>query len=105
MVSHRRYVTFQMAEIAVPDQMFAEILSLTARLREPPTPGMRGRQEQNAAGGHRRGGRCAGRSAPFSVRCRQPQASIACCQCRARFPIGPQIGCIEGRAGIPALDR
>jgi hypothetical protein len=27
-VSHGRYVTFQMAEVAVPRQMFAEILSL-----------------------------------------------------------------------------
>ncbi len=30
-VSHGRYVTFQMAEVAVPRQMFAEILSLIAR--------------------------------------------------------------------------
>jgi hypothetical protein len=29
-VSHGRYVTFQMAEVAVPRQMFAEILSLIA---------------------------------------------------------------------------
>ena len=37
-VSHRRYVTFQMAEVAVPRQMFAEILSLIARLQAPPAP-------------------------------------------------------------------
>ena len=37
-VSHGRYVTFQMAEIAVPRQMFADILSLIARLRAPPAP-------------------------------------------------------------------
>jgi hypothetical protein len=37
-VSHRRYVTFQMAEVAMPRQMFAEILSLIARLRAPPAP-------------------------------------------------------------------
>jgi Transposase DDE domain group 1 len=37
-VSHGRYVTFQMAEVAVPRQMFAEILSLIARLRAPPEP-------------------------------------------------------------------
>ena len=37
-VSHGRYVTFQMAEVAVPRQMFAEILSLIARLRAPPPP-------------------------------------------------------------------
>jgi hypothetical protein len=35
-VSHGRYVTFQLAEVAVPRQMFAEILSLIARLRPPP---------------------------------------------------------------------
>ena len=33
-----RYVTFQMAEVAVPRQMFADILLLIARLRAPPAP-------------------------------------------------------------------
>jgi hypothetical protein len=37
-VSHGRYVTFQMAEVAVSRQMFADILSLIARLRSPPAP-------------------------------------------------------------------
>ena len=37
-VSHGRYVIFQMAEVAVPRQMFQEILSLIARLRAPPAP-------------------------------------------------------------------
>jgi hypothetical protein len=37
-VSPGRYVTFQMAEVAVPRQMFAEILSLIARLQAPPAP-------------------------------------------------------------------
>jgi hypothetical protein len=37
-VSHGRYVVFQMAEVAVPRQMFQEILSLIARLRAPPAP-------------------------------------------------------------------
>ena len=37
-VRHGRYITFQMAEVAVPRQMFAEILSLIARLRAPPAP-------------------------------------------------------------------
>jgi hypothetical protein len=37
-VSHGRYVTFQMAEVAVPRQMFQEILSLIAGLRAPPAP-------------------------------------------------------------------
>jgi hypothetical protein len=36
--SHGRYVTFQLAEVAVPRQMFADILSLIARLRAPPAP-------------------------------------------------------------------
>jgi hypothetical protein len=35
-VSHGRYVAFQMAEVAVPWQMFAEILSLSPRLQAPP---------------------------------------------------------------------
>ena len=37
-VAHGRYVTFQLAEVAVPRQMFADILSLIARLRAPPAP-------------------------------------------------------------------
>jgi len=37
-VSHGRYVTFQMAEIAVSRQVLAEILSLIARFRVPPAP-------------------------------------------------------------------
>ena len=37
-VSHGRYTTFQMAEVAVPRQMFREILSLIAGLRAPPAP-------------------------------------------------------------------
>jgi Transposase DDE domain group 1 len=37
-VSHGRYATFQMAEVAVPRQMFADILSLVAGLRARPAP-------------------------------------------------------------------
>ena len=37
-VSHGRYITFQMAEVAVSRQMFADILMLIARLRAPPAP-------------------------------------------------------------------
>jgi hypothetical protein len=37
-VSYVRYVTFQMAEVAVPRQKLADILSLIARLRAPPAP-------------------------------------------------------------------
>jgi hypothetical protein len=35
-VNHGRYVTFQMAEVAVSRQTFADFLSLIARLRAPP---------------------------------------------------------------------
>ena len=37
-VSHGRYVTFQLAEVAVARQTFADILSLIGRLRAPPAP-------------------------------------------------------------------
>jgi hypothetical protein len=37
-VSHGRYVIFQMAEVAVSRQMFVEILSLITRLRALPAP-------------------------------------------------------------------
>jgi Transposase DDE domain group 1 len=37
-VSHGRYVTFQMAEVAMSRQMFQEMLSLIARVRAPPAP-------------------------------------------------------------------
>ena len=37
-VSHGRYVTFQMAEVAIPRQMFQEILRLIAELRPQPPP-------------------------------------------------------------------
>ena len=37
-VSHGRYVTFQLAEVAVSRQRFQEILMLVARLRAPPAP-------------------------------------------------------------------
>src|SRR5216684_4086021 len=37
-VRHGRYTTFQMAEVAVPRQMFREILMLIAQLRAPPAP-------------------------------------------------------------------
>jgi hypothetical protein len=35
-VSHARYVAFQMAEVAIPRNLFAEILRLIAELRLPP---------------------------------------------------------------------
>ena len=37
-VSHGRYVAFQMAEVAIPRQMFEEILRLIAELRPQPPP-------------------------------------------------------------------
>jgi hypothetical protein len=37
-VSHGRYVSSQMAEVAVSREMFAAILTLIARLRAPPLP-------------------------------------------------------------------
>ena len=38
LVSHGRYVALQMAEVAVPRMLFAEILRLIAELRPPPDP-------------------------------------------------------------------
>ena len=37
-VSHGRYIVFQMAEVAIPRALFAEILRLIADLRSPPAP-------------------------------------------------------------------
>ena len=37
-VSHGRYVAFQMAEVAIPRQMFQKILRLIAELRQQPSP-------------------------------------------------------------------
>jgi Transposase DDE domain group 1 len=38
LVSHGRYVAFQMAEVAIPRSLFAEILELIGELRPPPDP-------------------------------------------------------------------
>ncbi len=35
-VSHGRYVAFQMAEVAIPRNLFADILRLISELRPPP---------------------------------------------------------------------
>jgi hypothetical protein len=35
-VSHGRYVAFQMAEVAIPRNLFADILWMIAELRSPP---------------------------------------------------------------------
>ncbi len=37
-VSHGRYVTFQLAEVAVPRELFGKILSLIDDLRPRPVP-------------------------------------------------------------------
>ncbi len=37
-VRHGRYVTFQLAEVAIPLPLFAEILQLIAGLRPRPAP-------------------------------------------------------------------
>jgi hypothetical protein len=50
-VSHGRYVTFQMAEVAVSRQMFNEILSLIARLWASPAPARRRLWSDAAADG------------------------------------------------------
>jgi len=39
-VSHARYVAFQLAEVAIPRALFAEILQMIAELRPPPIPSM-----------------------------------------------------------------
>ena len=38
MVRHGRYVTFQMAEVAVSGRMFGQILACITRLRAPTAP-------------------------------------------------------------------
>ena len=47
-ISHGRYVTFQIAEVVVSRQMFADFLSQIARLRAPPAP-PEGQTASNAA--------------------------------------------------------
>ena len=37
-ISHGRYVAFQMAEVAIPRHLLADILRLIAELRPPPDP-------------------------------------------------------------------
>ena len=37
-ISHGRYVTFQLAEVAVSREMFKDILMVSARLQAPPAP-------------------------------------------------------------------
>jgi hypothetical protein len=37
-VSHGRYVAFQMAEVAIPKELLADILQMIAELRPKPDP-------------------------------------------------------------------
>jgi len=85
-ISHGRYVTFQTAEVAVPRQMFADILSLIARLRAPPAPARR------AAGQVRRairGELCpgTGKAGISGFGRRQPAALIALCSRRRQIAV------------------
>ena len=41
-VRHGRYVTFQLAEVAVPRELFRKILSLIDEVRRRPAPGQAG---------------------------------------------------------------
>ncbi len=52
-VRHGRYVTFQLAEVAVPRNLFREILRLIDKLRPSPTPALAERidGEEKATGG------------------------------------------------------
>src|SRR5262249_33140228 len=85
-VSHGRYVTFQMAEVAVSRQMFADILSPIARRRAG--PGMRDRRHQMRP--KRRQRRCAlipPNQRVSAARCRQLTALPPLCGRRARFTL------------------
>jgi hypothetical protein len=52
-VSHGRYVAFQMAEVAIPRQMFQEILRPIAELRPQPPPAPRETPDGHAFKGDR----------------------------------------------------
>ncbi len=67
-VSHGHYVTFQMAEVAVPRQMFAAILTLIARPRAPPEP----REAKRATAGRR----------PTTGEARADESRLSACQHR-----------------------
>ena len=52
-VCHGRYVAFQMAEVAIPRQMFQEILRLIAELRPQPPPARLSCVHKQSTGGVR----------------------------------------------------
>jgi hypothetical protein len=101
--SHGRRVTFRMAEVAVPRQMFADILSPIARLRPPAAPagGAQGLRVVSVEG---RGMPHTSKSACFSVGCRQPPAAIALCSLRGRIAVAQGIQRRDPRP-IPSGNR
>ena len=52
-ISHGRYVAFQMAKVAIPRTLFANILRLIDELRPPPDP--IGSAIMSSSKNHRRG--------------------------------------------------
>jgi hypothetical protein len=84
-VSHGRYVTFQMAEVAVSRQMFADILMLIARLRAPrQREGRRGQTGQATTAKVRLD---TGKPARFSASAQSTGWFTACCARGARYTI------------------
>jgi hypothetical protein len=77
--SHGRYVTFQMAEIAVPRQVFVDILSLIARLRAPTCASMREQSDQMLQATTAKVCLDLANQGASLFRCYQPRASIALC--------------------------
>ena len=84
-VSHGRYVTFQLAEVAVSRQIFADILSLIARLRAPPAPHERPAGAECGKWRHDRYASVCANQSNSAFGCPRPPASSARCRCRARF--------------------
>jgi len=98
-VTHGRYVTFQMAEVAVPRQTFAEDPVADCPAPSTARAGMSGWQEQNAAGAYSRGMRWCGqnsavqRSAAVNRELRSLVAdarAICRCPCRSEARSWPQ---------------
>jgi Transposase DDE domain group 1 len=85
-VSHGRYVTFQMAEVAVPRQIFADILALIAGRECRRASMVKG---ENAAGCHGRGMLWCIQSRAF--RFRQLLVSTVSCQCWTRFALAQAV--------------
>jgi hypothetical protein len=86
-VSHGRCVTFQMAEVAVPRQIFADILALIARSRVPPAPARsRGTMRQAAMEEVCLGAGKAGRSGSVNCWFRPPLAG-----CWTRFAVAQAV--------------